>query len=91
MFTRLAPQKVKHSDGFVVQIANRHSAEYIESSRRATISVEFGAWVCVYENTLSAWSSDAGGSSMSATDRERVARRIVAGLEAMGGRPVKLC
>jgi hypothetical protein len=31
MFLRLAPQKVRHSSGYVVQIASRDRVELIES------------------------------------------------------------
>jgi hypothetical protein len=72
MFTRLAPQKVKHSDGYVVQVANRECVEYIEPHRKAMIEVGFGNSVGVYIETLNGWLSDAGISPMSPSDREHV-------------------
>src|SRR4030081_1758315 len=79
--------KVKHSDGYLVQVANRQCVEYVEPHRNAMI--DFGNSVGVYIETLNGWVSEAGVSPMSATDRERVISGIVVGLEAMG--TVELC
>jgi hypothetical protein len=76
--------KVKHSDGYLVQVANRQGVEYVEPHRKAMIEVDFGNSVGVYIETLNGWLSEAGISPMSATDRERVISGIVAGLDAMG-------
>src|SRR3979411_2730623 len=74
--------KVKHSDGYLVQVANRQCVEYVEPHRKAMIEVDFGNSVGVYIETLNGWLSEAGISPMSATDRERVISGIVAGLDA---------
>src|SRR5260370_21780411 len=79
----------KHSDGYLVQVANRQCVEYVEPHRKAMIEVDFGNSVGVYIETLNGWLSEAGVSPMSATDRERVISGIVVGLEAMG--TVELC
>jgi hypothetical protein len=76
--------KVKHSDGYLVQVANRQCVEYVEPHRKVMIEVDFGNSFGVYIETLNGWLSAAGISPMSATDRERVISGIVAGLEAMG-------
>src|ERR1700737_996267 len=76
--------KVKHRDGYLVQVANRQCVEYVEPHRKAMIEVDFGNSVGVYMETLNGWLREAGISPMSATDRERVISGIVAGLEAMG-------
>jgi hypothetical protein len=76
--------KVKHSDGYLVQVANRQGVEYVEPHRKAMIEVDFGNSVGVHIETLNGWLSEAGISPMSATDRERVISGIVAGLDAMG-------
>src|ERR1700736_6700811 len=74
--------KVKHSDGYLVQVANRQCVEYVEPHRKAMIEVDFGNSVGVYIETLNGWLSESGISRMSATDRERVISGIVVGLEA---------
>ena len=74
--------KVKRSDGYLVQVANRQCVEYVEPHRKAMIEVDFGNSVGVYIETLNGWLSESGISRMSATDRERVISGIVVGLEA---------
>jgi hypothetical protein len=74
--------KVKHSDGYLVQVANRQCVEYVEPHRKAMIEVDFGNSVGVDIETLNGWLSESGISRMSATDRERVISGIVVGLEA---------
>ena len=81
--------KVKHSNGYLVQVVNGQCVEYVEPHRKAMIEVDFGNSVGVYIETLNGWLSEAGVSPMSATDRERVISGIVVGLEAMG--TVELC
>jgi hypothetical protein len=90
MFTKLAPQKVRHSSGYVVQVANRESVEYLEAERRAVIGADFGVTVGVYANTLKEWLIPEGKMEMTALDQAEIVRRIVAGLEAMGS-TVEVC
>jgi len=52
--------KVKHSDGYLVQVANRQCVEYVEPHRKAMIEVDFGNSVGVYMETLNGWLSEAG-------------------------------
>jgi hypothetical protein len=92
MFTQLAFQKVRHRDGYVVQIANRESVEYIEAGRRATIFADFSRMVILHIRTLDGWFTDDGTVPMSPSDRIRATQGIIAGLEAMGSNPVvELC
>jgi len=88
MFTKLAPPKVRHSSGYVVQVANREAVEYLEAERRAVVGVDFGITVSVYANRMKEWLVSGGSSEMSAGDRTEIVRRIVAGLEAMGSKVV---
>src|SRR6202022_2218613 len=76
--------KVKHSDGYLVQVANRRCVEYVEPHRKARIGVVLGIWVGVFWEPHTGGLSEVGISPMRATDRERVISGIVAGLEAMG-------
>jgi hypothetical protein len=90
MFTKLAPQKVRHSNGYVVQVANRESVEYLEAGRRAVVGVDFAATVGVYAKTLKEWITPEGKMEMTDLDQAEILRRIVAGLEAMGS-TVEVC
>lgn len=83
MFRKLAPQKVQHSDGYVVQVADRTHVEYIEGAKRAVVEVEFAPVIGVYRNTLQPCDEIE-------TEREVILDRIVAGLQAMGCK-VELC
>jgi hypothetical protein len=77
MFRKLAPQKVQHSDGYVVQVADRTHVEYIDGVKRAVVEVEFAPIVGVYRSTLEIFNE-------ARTTSDVVLGRIVAGLEAMG-------
>lgn len=83
MFLKLAPQKVQHSDGYIVQVTDRFHVEYMEGARRAIIEVDFASITGVYRDTLQMW-------SQAETERALVLSRIVGGLEAMGCK-VEIC
>jgi sporulation-control protein spo0M len=83
MFHTLAPQRVHHDDGYIVQVADRHHVEYLDGSQRWVVEVEFAPVVGIYRDTL-------GSERSSATDFDTVLRRIAAGLEAMGSN-VEVC
>jgi hypothetical protein len=85
MFWKLAPQKVKSlTGGYIVQIASRHSIEYVESDRTASVEMEIGSVFGIFRDTLTQWNSAAGPTKMSVEEREMVLKRIVAGLRHMG-------
>ena len=76
MFEKIAPQKVRHKTGYIVQVGSRHSVEYIDDQLFASVEVEFAPKVTlVYEKTLK-------GSAVS--DHQEILNRIAAGLVAMG-------
>ena len=86
MFTKLSPQKVRDASGYVVQVGDRHSVEYLENARKAVVEVEFGGIVSVYGDTLSDWHLSGGQAPMTAAERTEILSRISAGLTAMGSR-----
>lgn len=90
MFVRVAPQKVRHSGGYVVQVANRSSVEYLDAKHKAVIAVEFGRSVGVYASTLKERDDSGLELRSSPVVRAEILGRIVAGLEAMGS-TVELC
>jgi len=77
MFRKLAPQTVQHSDGYIIQVADRSHVEYIEGTTYAVVEVEFSPIVGVYRNTLEICDE-------ARTEQNVVLDRIAAGLEAMG-------
>lgn len=90
MYRKLAPQKVEHSDGYIVQVADRSSVEYVEGTRRAVIEVEFAELTGVSRDTLRGWFESGADRDMSSEERVTVLERMVTGLEAMGC-SVELC
>lgn len=86
MFTKLSPQKVRDSLGYIVQVGDRHSVEYIEDARKATVEVDFGGSVSVYGDTLSDWLIAGGRERMEQAERAEILHRIAAGLAAMGSK-----
>jgi hypothetical protein len=90
MFTRLAPQKVQHSSGYIVQVAGRESVEYIEPDRKTMVNVDFSRTVGVWASTLREWHTSDGKTEMSPAEQSEVLKRIVLGLEAMGS-TVEVC
>ena len=81
--------KVKHSDGYLVQVANRQCVEYVEPHRTAMIEVDFGISVGVYIETLNGWLSKSGISRMSATEPRTCDKRDCSRIRSLG--TVELC
>lgn len=77
MFQRLAPQQVRHSDGYIVQVADRHHVEYLDGVDHWLIEVEFAPVTGIFRSSLH-------GQQPSVLDPNEVLNRIAAGLEAMG-------
>ena len=86
MFTLLSPQKAKNSEGYIVQVADRHSVEYIGVDRTARVFVDFGETVGLYSATLTITAATGLQSPINSTDQAHIIERIKAGLEAMGSK-----
>ncbi len=84
MFNKLGPQKVQHADGYIVQVADRSTVEYLEGNRKAVVEVDFAALTGVYQNSLRGWLGTGIEGEMSLDERVIVLERILAGLKAMG-------
>ena len=90
MFSKDSAQKISHSDGHTVQVADRTTVEYLENGRRASVEVDFGVSVGVFVQTLRGWDRDGSSEAMSVAERNLTLERIGAGLRAMGCK-VELC
>jgi len=84
MFTRVSAQKVEHTSGYVVQVLDRETIEYIDGKKHATINVDFGPTVGVFKHTLGEIVSGQESASLPESERERILGRIIEGLRAMG-------
>jgi hypothetical protein len=82
-FERVAPQVVRHSSGFTVQITDRYHIEYIEGDRVASVTADLdGPTVRLHGGSV-AWSQPTPGR---VTEEERITvlDRIRDGVRAMG-------
>ena len=84
MFTQIAPQKVRHSSGYIVQIGSRHAVEYYDARCKASVEVEFGKPNAVYASTLTAGCLSGSPLNLLDTEKAEIIQRIVEGLRAMG-------
>jgi hypothetical protein len=90
MFILIAPQRARHTDGCLVQIANRNLVECIDGENRTTIYAEFvdgpdgiGTSAILYLRTLQ---MTGGGSRKDESPAQQAIMldRIVQGLSALG-------
>jgi hypothetical protein len=91
MFTQISPQKVRHLSGFIVQVIDRQTVEYLEEKRSAFIEIDFAATTGIFEKTLSNWKTGNDLVPMGEMEKQTVLNRIVAGLHAMGLEKVEIC
>ena len=80
MFTKITPQKVQHSDGYRVQVADRYAVEFYH----ARIDVEFGSSVAVYLRSLIVKNLAGAVINLNLPEIEKILERIITGIEAMG-------
>ena len=90
MFQIISPQKVQHSDGYIVQVADRYALEYLDKNYQARVEVDFGTNVGVYRDSLHILTMDGGAVQIDTVERETIFRRIISGIEAMGNK-VEIC
>lgn len=86
MFVRLAPQMVRHSSGYLVQIASRDRVELIASDGAiVSVETEFGPVSAIYADSIEMLDADARPTSLTDEQKQTLLTQIKAGLEAMGG------
>lgn len=84
MFTKLAPQSVQSSEGFIVQSFDRYHIEYIAKDIRGMVEVDNGRSTGIYKDTLKLMALDGSEVFHSEENKKEIISRIAAGLEAMG-------
>lgn len=84
MINNISPQKVQHSDGYTVQVADRFTVEYLDAHCQARIEVDFGETVGVYFSTLVVKNNNGAELNLNLSESEVIFDRIVAGIQAMG-------
>lgn len=90
LFKSLSPQKVQHSDGYIVQVENRNVVGYFDSQYRALVEVDFDEKVGVYKNTLKIMRLNGDIIDLSPVEVEVFLQRMVEGIRAMGS-SVEVC
>jgi hypothetical protein len=83
MFTVIKPQKVVHSDGYTIQIADRETVEYIEHGIVWQISVDFGKTVGIYRQSIRRLQGR-DEQHISQSDKDAIVEKVAKGLQAMG-------
>jgi hypothetical protein len=82
-FELVAPQVVRHSDGFTVQIGGRYHIEYLEAERAAEVTADLdGPLVRLHAKTVR-WTRP-HARPPTELERRLILDRTRAGMEAMG-------
>lgn len=87
VFTKLAPQKVRHSSGFTVQVADRGTLEYLDGDCDVLVDADFGTTVGIYANSLRLKEGSRSSMPLTPNERELILNRILAGAQALGVQP----
>lgn len=86
MFVQVAPQRVRHASGFVVQVASKERVELFElDGSVVSVEVEFGQLTTIWGDSVRKLGSDGGSVTLSSSEQNDFVSKIKAGLEAMGG------
>ena len=84
MFTRIAPQKVQHSSGYIVQVGSRSSIQYSDNKMRAEIEVDFAPVTGIYPETLVVTGISGEQLVLSEHELEAILQCILKGIAALG-------
>ena len=84
MFTILAPQKVQHSSGFIVQTGGRYAIQYVEKSFMAEVMTDLtDSIVPIYVETLALNKAGNTPSGITEEHAELIINRIKEGLKCL--------
>src|SRR5205809_5407667 len=85
MFTRLAPQKVRHNSGYIVQTGGRYSLQYLHGDMAAEVQADFAPTTGIYPDSLTIRDNE-GSPPRPANSEERkmIMGRIEAALQFLG-------
>lgn len=90
MFIRVAPQVVRHRDGYTVQVGSRERMEYFDEEIVAHVAMDIGTTFGIYPETLQIRAVDGGPIVVSPERRHEILERIKAGMTALDI-PYELC
>lgn len=89
MFTRIAPQRVQHQSGYIVQIGSRETVEHVNGDRVTVFQIEMGSPghpLTLYTRRAT-WKD---GGSPSDAERAALAEQVRQGLTELTDRPVEI-
>jgi hypothetical protein len=84
MFVRSAPQQARHSDGYIIQVGDRYSVQYVHGAITAEMAVDFAARTGIFPETLAVRNLDGGLVASTQKQREAIIARIKSGLNFLG-------
>ena len=84
MFTDLAPQKIQHHTGYIVQTGGRYSLQYVDGDIFAEIEVDFGPITGLYPDSMTVRRGDSAPALPSSDERELIVARVEEALNYWG-------
>lgn len=89
MFTRIAPQRVQHETGYIVQFGSRETVEHVNGDRVAVFVIDMGSPghpLTLYTRRAT-WKD---GGAPTETERAQLAEQVRQGLTKLIDRPVEI-
>ena len=85
MFTRLTPQKVQHSSGYIVQTGSRYSLQYVDGDIIAQVQADFARITGPYPDSMTIRvKNDAATRPASPQEKALIMSRIESALKFLG-------
>ena len=85
MFTRLTPQRVRHSSGYIVQTGSRYSLQYLEGDTVAEVEADFAPVTGLYPDSMTIRAkNDAATRPATPEEKELIISRIESALKFLG-------
>ena len=85
MFTRLKPQKVQHSSGYIVQTGGRYSMQYLDGELVAEVKADFASVTGLYPDSMTIRpKKDSPARPATMEERELIMERIKSALKFLG-------
>ena len=85
MFNQIAPQRAQHSLGFIVQVGNRYSIQYLERDFMVEIDADLSCTpVPLFIDTLTKDKTANIPSGLTSDQAEIILSRIKEGLDCLG-------
>ncbi|HQR24498.1 MAG TPA: hypothetical protein PL152_00585 [Steroidobacteraceae bacterium] len=84
MFTRIAPQRARDTDGAIVQVGSRDRIEYARGEITAVLDADFALVTGIYPDSLTIRKAGGALATISDEEREAIFCKIKEGLDCLG-------